>query len=73
MCGSNFNDTDVTYIESCFIPVAFNSKPNFEGFKIHNFFMKIYEKWQNEFNIMLNVYKYLDLFKSFHSQCFEFN
>ena len=55
MCGSNFNETDVTYIESCFIPVAFNSKPNFEGFKIHNFFMKIYEKWQNEFNIMLNV------------------
>ena len=36
-------------------PLHFNSKPNFEGFKIHNFFMKIYEKWQNEFNRMLNV------------------
>ena len=55
MCGSNFNETDVTYMESCFIPVAFNSKPIFKGFKIHNFFMKIYEKWQNEFIIMLNV------------------
>ena len=40
----------LNHSESCFIPVAFNSKPNFEGFKIHNFFMKIYEKWQNEFN-----------------------
>ena len=36
-------------------PLHFNSKPNFEGFKIHNFFMKIYEKWQNEFNRMLNL------------------
>ena len=33
-----------TYTESFSIPVAFNSKPNFEGFKIHNFFIKIYEK-----------------------------
>ena len=55
------NHNKQTSKESCFISVASNSKPNFEGFKIHNSFMKIGIHMKNdkmsaiEFNRMLNV------------------